>query len=128
MATILRFFDRFKLKNEKENFQKIAENIERGIVFRGTNLWILAFAILIASLGLNINSTAVVIGAMLNLTAYGTYRWSRLRYGDQRHCTPQKIPYQLPVRGRYRAHHLHAVFSDLSAERRPFGNSCQSLP
>lgn len=65
MATILRFFDRFKLKNEKENFQKIAENIERGIVFRGTNLWILAFAILIASLGLNINSTAVVIGAML---------------------------------------------------------------
>jgi len=36
-----------------------------GVVFRGTNLWILIFAILIASLGLNVNSTAVIIGAML---------------------------------------------------------------
>lgn len=39
--------------------------IEKGVVFRGTNLLILVFAILIASVGLNVNSTAVVIGAML---------------------------------------------------------------
>ncbi|UUZ54174.1 hypothetical protein LP419_38235 [Massilia sp. H-1] len=31
----------------------------------GTNLWVLFFAILIASVGLNVNSTAVIIGAML---------------------------------------------------------------
>src|SRR5690606_38047795 len=31
----------------------------------GTNLWILIFAILIACVGLNVNSTAVIIGAML---------------------------------------------------------------
>jgi uncharacterized hydrophobic protein (TIGR00271 family) len=35
------------------------------VVFRGTNLWILIFAIFVASLGLNVNSTAVIIGAML---------------------------------------------------------------
>ena len=35
------------------------------MVFRGTNLWVLIFAIFIASLGLNVNSTAVIIGAML---------------------------------------------------------------
>ncbi|MDR1792558.1 MAG: DUF389 domain-containing protein [Bacteroidales bacterium] len=39
--------------------------IEEGVVFRGTNVWILAFAIIIASVGLNVNSTAVIIGAML---------------------------------------------------------------
>jgi len=41
------------------------ENIEKGIVFKGTNLWILVFAIVVASVGLNMNSTAVIIGAML---------------------------------------------------------------
>ncbi len=39
--------------------------IEEGIEFRGANVWILAFAIIIASIGLNVNSTAVIIGAML---------------------------------------------------------------
>lgn len=41
------------------------ESIKEGIEFRGGNLWILIFAIFIASLGLNVNSTAVIIGAML---------------------------------------------------------------
>lgn len=40
-------------------------SIREGISFRGTNLIILIMAIFIASLGLNINSTAVIIGAML---------------------------------------------------------------
>ena len=39
--------------------------IRESIPFRGANVWILAFSIVIASAGLNINSTAVIIGAML---------------------------------------------------------------
>lgn len=39
--------------------------IDKGVVFKGTNLWILIFAVFVASLGLNVNSTAVIIGAML---------------------------------------------------------------
>lgn len=58
-------FDYFKLKDEKEDFSIIFENVDKGVSFRGTNLWILVFAIFIASLGLNVNSTAVIIGAML---------------------------------------------------------------
>lgn len=54
-----------RLFGEKENFGLVYENIEKGVVFKGTNLWILVFAIFIASLGLNVNSTAVIIGAML---------------------------------------------------------------
>ncbi len=45
--------------------QATIDNIGRSVEFRGVNLWILVFAIVIASVGLNVNSTAVVIGAML---------------------------------------------------------------
>ncbi|MCD4792813.1 MAG: TIGR00341 family protein [Bacteroidales bacterium] len=39
--------------------------IKRDIVFKGRSIWILIASIFIASIGLNQNSTAVVIGAML---------------------------------------------------------------
>ena len=45
--------------------ESAAERIKSGIWFRGPNVWILAFSIVIASVGLNVNSTAVIIGAML---------------------------------------------------------------
>ena len=60
-----KFFDRFKLLHEKEEYHVLIENISNGVAFSGTNLWILIFAIFIASLGLNVNSTAVIIGALL---------------------------------------------------------------
>lgn len=40
-------------------------NILKGVEFRADNIWVLFFAIIIASVGLNVNSTAVIIGAML---------------------------------------------------------------
>ncbi len=55
----------FRLGSEREDVEKVIENVDSGVEFKGTNLWILVFAIFIASLGLNVNSTAVVIGAML---------------------------------------------------------------
>lgn len=51
--------------NEQEREEDTIEAIRKGIEFRGTNLWVLIFATFIASLGLNTNSTAVIIGAML---------------------------------------------------------------
>lgn len=53
------------LRSEMEAPEYIKEEIEKGIFFKGTNLWILVFAIVIASVGLNVNSPAVIIGAML---------------------------------------------------------------
>lgn len=53
------------LRPHKENERAIIDRVNAGITFRGGNLWVLIFAILIASLGLNVNSTAVIIGAML---------------------------------------------------------------
>ena len=53
------------LHQGEENKEKTLENVRKNISFTGANLWILACAIIVASVGLNINSTAVVIGAML---------------------------------------------------------------
>ncbi len=58
------FLDKFRLP-EKEPLPAVIAGIDKGVVFRGANLWALIFAILVASLGLNVNSTAVIIGAML---------------------------------------------------------------
>ncbi|RKW64487.1 MAG: TIGR00341 family protein, partial [Tannerella sp.] len=55
----------FDLRQEKEDEQETIESLKKGVEFRGTNLWVLIFAIFLASLGLNTNSTAVIIGAML---------------------------------------------------------------
>lgn len=55
----------FNILPNKENEQDIIAQITSGVSFKGANLWVLIFAIFIASLGLNVNSTAVIIGAML---------------------------------------------------------------
>jgi uncharacterized hydrophobic protein (TIGR00271 family) len=54
-----------EVKSELDDFELIHKSIEKDSVFKGTNLWVLMFAIIIASVGLNVNSTAVIIGAML---------------------------------------------------------------
>lgn len=60
------FFARiFDVRQEKEDEQETIDSIKKGVEFKGTNLWVLIFATFIASLGLNTNSTAVIIGAML---------------------------------------------------------------
>ena len=53
------------LHSGEEDKNKVLDNVKSNISVRGSNLWIMACAIVIASVGLNVNSTAVVIGAML---------------------------------------------------------------
>lgn len=60
-----RFLHYVSLDSELDNPESIDISIRRDVVFKGTNLWILGFATIIASVGLNMNSTAVIIGAML---------------------------------------------------------------
>ena len=65
----MNFFNRIRvylnLRPDLEEEQLVVDEITRGVSFRGANLWVLICAIFIASLGLNVNSTAVIIGAML---------------------------------------------------------------
>ena len=53
------------LRNIDYDHEKIIQSVKEGIVFKGYNVYILMFSILIASIGLNVDSTAVIIGAML---------------------------------------------------------------
>lgn len=55
----------FDLQKGADEFENIIDNVKENSGFAGASLWILAFAIIIASVGLNMNSTAVIIGAML---------------------------------------------------------------
>ena len=61
--TLIRSY--FNILPDKEEEEATLQYIASGVVFKGANLWVLIFAIFIASLGLNVNSTAVIIGAML---------------------------------------------------------------
>ena len=50
---------------EDTDHEATIEAIKADISFKGATAWILIFAVFVASIGLNANSTAVVIGAML---------------------------------------------------------------
>ncbi|CAH0179912.1 hypothetical protein SRABI118_01209 [Massilia sp. Bi118] len=56
---------RFSLLDDKADDADIDRGIRAGVELQGATPWILMLAILIASIGLNTNSTAVIIGAML---------------------------------------------------------------
>lgn len=55
----------FSLDNYKSSEDEVIESITKSVEFKGINVWVLVFAIIIASIGLNMNSAAVIIGAML---------------------------------------------------------------
>jgi len=57
--------DLFNLHNGEDDKQRTMDSVRSSISFTGSNLWILVCAVIVASVGLNVNSTAVVIGAML---------------------------------------------------------------
>lgn len=86
LEALRKFIDLQEGEDQKE---RVLENVKSQVSFRGANLWILACAIVVASVGLNVNSTAVIIGAMLISPlmgpivgagfALGTYNFSLLQ-------------------------------------------------
>ena len=59
------FHNLFNIRADMMSYEEIDAMMEENTVIHGSNMWILMLAILIASIGLNVNSTAVIIGAML---------------------------------------------------------------
>ena len=71
---MLPFFARvFDLRRNQNTPEAIAADIAEGAEVAGPNLWVLFFAIVVASVGLNVNSTAVIIGAMLLAAIAGLF-------------------------------------------------------
>ena len=102
LKKILHFLN---LDSEIEDFDKIHASIEKDIIFKGTNLWILAFAVVVASVGLNMNSPAVIIGAMLISPLMGPIN-------GMGYCL---ATYNLPLLGRAIKNFTFAVFASLVA-------------
>lgn len=65
MSFSRKVYEFITLHSGEEDKNKVLEAVRANVTFKGANLWILACAIVIASIGLNVNSTAVIIGAML---------------------------------------------------------------
>ena len=55
----------FNIRGDMMSYEEIDRMMLDNTVIHGANMWILMLAIFIASIGLNVNSTAVIIGAML---------------------------------------------------------------
>ena len=66
------FGEMFSIKKDVADKAQIRESLVSGGRITGTNMCLLVLAILIASIGLNVNSTAVIIGAMLVSPLMGT--------------------------------------------------------
>lgn len=59
------FHSLFDMRDNMMSYDEIDNMMREQAEIHGANMWILMLAILIASIGLNVNSTAVIIGAML---------------------------------------------------------------
>ena len=59
------FHSVFNITDNMMSYEEIDTMMREQTVIHGANMWILMLAIFIASIGLNVNSTAVIIGAML---------------------------------------------------------------
>ena len=110
---IRKILDTVSLHKEIHDYDKIHESIEKNIIFKGTNLWILVFAIIVASVGLNMNSTAVVIGAMLISPLMGPI--NGLGYSV--------ATYDFPLFRKALKHFLFAVLASLTASTTYFAIS-----
>lgn len=62
------------LRRQKYDYEKVVEATKENVVFKGYNVWILICSIVVASIGLNMDSVAVVIGAMLISPLMGPIR------------------------------------------------------
>lgn len=63
--TVINIKKMFNIFDGMMSYEEIDEMMNENTIIQGPNMWILMMAILIASIGLNMNSTAVIIGAML---------------------------------------------------------------
>ena len=64
-TSIVKALQYFNVAEDLEPQAQVEASIREGISFKGSTLLVLIFAIFIASLGLNTNNVAVIIGAML---------------------------------------------------------------
>ncbi|MEX1002187.1 MAG: DUF389 domain-containing protein [Crocinitomicaceae bacterium] len=75
VSGLLGFLKRtLSLRDGSYDIKSVTDSVKEGIVFKGYNVWILICSIVVASVGLNMNSNPVIIGAMLISPLMGPIR------------------------------------------------------
>lgn len=74
LGEVKEFFASVISIKDEVNVEITSRNIKKGIDFSGSSVWILVCSIIVASIGLNANSVAVIIGAMLISPLMGPIR------------------------------------------------------
>lgn len=82
---------------DETDYEGTVEGIKKDMRFRGHSVWILMFSILIASIGLNVNSIPVIIGAMLISPLMGPILGTGLAVGTNDFDTLQRALKNLGV-------------------------------
>ena len=98
------------LRKDKDNELATVDSIRKGVEFKGANLWILIFAIFMASLGLNVNSTAVIIGAMLISPLMGPIMGVGLSSGSERFRADEALVEKFPDNYAVQCYHATVFF------------------
>ena len=65
-------FHYLNMDDEVDDFDRIHASIEKDVIFKGTNLWILVFAIIVASVGSQYEFNCCNYRRHAYFTAYGT--------------------------------------------------------
>jgi len=107
MNKILNFVN---LHKGEEDRKKVLDNVTANISFRDSNLWILTCAVVVASVGLNVNSTAVIIGAMLISPLMGANCRCRIRFGHFRFCIIKKVAQKFAYRHSSQSYSVDNIF------------------
>lgn len=111
------FLKTISIKNEVNRTVTIA-NIKDGIEFYGSNVWILICSIIVASIGLNLEEPAVIIGAMLISPLMGPIRGLGLALATNDFQTLIKslINFAIMVGASLLASYLYFLLTPLKAE------------
>lgn len=111
------FLKTISIRNEIDK-QNTVKTIKEGIEFYGSNVWILICSIVVASIGLNNDSAAVIIGAMLISPLMGPIRGVGLSIATNDFQTLMKslINFAIMVGASLLASYLFFLITPLKAE------------
>ena len=116
--TLFQFFLKTISIRSEVDRQNTVKTIKDGIEFYGSNVWILICSIIVASIGLNSNSTPVIVGAMLISPLMGPIRGVGLALATNDFQTLMKslINFAIMVGASLAASYLFFLLTPLKAE------------
>ena len=91
LKSLVRFIKNLVSMRDEIVEEQTIKTIKENMIFKGSAVWILVCSIIVASVGLNSNSVAVIIGAMLISPLMGPIRAIGLAVASRRSAIPKEM-------------------------------------